>query len=229
MRFKSFRSITLGKQKKTDEDEDKFKDIASDRIANMEKKIQGRTKDLEEKAQQIQELSPKSEKPESNVDVPKGPHGPLSELTLESDEQSDDEIKLTDLGEVDKDEDDSEEGIKLVEVSTASVIPEEIKEEAEENTTAEASAVPTDSKEKEEESGEAKPAEAGDTPTDSKEKEGEIKLDDSSDSLNNLFSDEEEEENPLANLIKSLPDVTAQEIMDDINEIKGIIREWQKK
>lgn len=48
------------------------------------------------------------------------------------------------------------------------------------------------------------------------------------DSIKNLFSDDEEEENPLANLIKSLPDVTAGELIDDLNEIKGIIKEWQR-
>jgi hypothetical protein len=50
-----------------------------------------------------------------------------------------------------------------------------------------------------------------------------------SDSLSNLFSDDEEEENPLANLINSLPDVTTQELLDDLKEIKEIIQEWQRK
>jgi len=49
-----------------------------------------------------------------------------------------------------------------------------------------------------------------------------------SDSLDSLFSQEEEEANPLANLINSLPDVTAQELLDDLQEIKEIIREWQQ-
>jgi len=59
------------------------------------------------------------------------------------------------------------------------------------------------------------------------EKEAKV-ADIDSDSINNLFSDDEEEENPLANLIKSLPDVTAEELIDDLNEIKGIIKEWQR-
>jgi hypothetical protein len=50
---------------------------------------------------------------------------------------------------------------------------------------------------------------------------------DESDSLNNLFSTEEEEENPLASLINSLPDVTVQELMDDLEEIHRIIKEWR--
>lgn len=48
------------------------------------------------------------------------------------------------------------------------------------------------------------------------------------DSLNSLFSQEDEEENPLAALINSLPDVTAQELLDDLQEIKEIMREWQQ-
>jgi hypothetical protein len=47
--------------------------------------------------------------------------------------------------------------------------------------------------------------------------------------FNSLFQSEEEEENPLANLIKGLPDVSADELVKDLNEIKDIIKEWQKK
>jgi hypothetical protein len=58
----------------------------------------------------------------------------------------------------------------------------------------------------------------------------EEKKDDSmSQSLNQLFQSEEEEENPLANLIKGLPDVSADELIKDLNEIRDIIKEWQKK
>ena len=59
-----------------------------------------------------------------------------------------------------------------------------------------------------------------------KEEKKEAKPDDA-DSLNNLFSSEEEEENPLAGLINSLPDVTARELMDDLAEIQRIIKEWK--
>ncbi|MBN1161548.1 MAG: hypothetical protein JXA17_06360 [Dehalococcoidales bacterium] len=48
-------------------------------------------------------------------------------------------------------------------------------------------------------------------------------------SLKALFTSEEEEENPLASLIVSLPDVSVDELMDDLKEIKDIIRDWQKK
>jgi hypothetical protein len=49
------------------------------------------------------------------------------------------------------------------------------------------------------------------------------------DSLKALFTSEEKEVNPLVSLINSLPDITIDELMDDLKEIKGIIRDWQKK
>jgi hypothetical protein len=48
-------------------------------------------------------------------------------------------------------------------------------------------------------------------------------------SLKALFTSEEKEENPLTGLINSLPEVSADELMDDLKEIKDIIRDWQKK
>lgn len=48
------------------------------------------------------------------------------------------------------------------------------------------------------------------------------------DSFSNLFGTEEEESNPLATLINSLPDVSAQEIIDDLEEIKNIIKDNRK-
>ena len=49
------------------------------------------------------------------------------------------------------------------------------------------------------------------------------------DSLNNLFSDEDEEENPLASLIKSLPDVTANELLNEAREVSVIVQEWRRR
>jgi hypothetical protein len=45
-------------------------------------------------------------------------------------------------------------------------------------------------------------------------------------SLSNLFGDDEEEENPLAALIASMPDVTPQELIDDLHEIHDIMKDW---
>jgi hypothetical protein len=205
MRFKPLKNLTLGKTKETPEKEgDEFKEIAANRIADMEKRIHVKTKDLEEKVQQIQELSPKSEDTAHNGDIPNGPHGPIKELKVEEDNLGD-VISLADMSEDEEAETDGEV-IKLVEVHAAAVQPQE-KEEA--VTPAEASAAPE------------KPEET--------EKETKPEADEDADSLNNLFSDQEEEENPLANLINSLPDVTTGELMDDLNEIKVIIKEWQNK
>ncbi len=48
-------------------------------------------------------------------------------------------------------------------------------------------------------------------------------------SIGNIFNDLEDETNPLSNLIKSLPDVAATELIDDLKEINDIIKDWQKK
>jgi hypothetical protein len=58
------------------------------------------------------------------------------------------------------------------------------------------------------------------------EEKKEDKIDEAA-SLNNLFSNDEEEENPLTSLINSLPDVTVRELLDDLAEINRIIKEWQ--
>lgn len=47
------------------------------------------------------------------------------------------------------------------------------------------------------------------------------------DSFSNLFSQEEEEENPLAGLISSLPDATATELLNDVHEIQKMMQQWQ--
>jgi hypothetical protein len=52
---------------------------------------------------------------------------------------------------------------------------------------------------------------------------------DLSTSISNIFNNIDDEENPLANLIKVLPDVAATELLDDLKEINDIIKDWQKK
>lgn len=59
--------------------------------------------------------------------------------------------------------------------------------------------------------------------------EREVKSNLDADSLKALFTSEEKDENPLLSLINSMPDITIDELMDDLGEIKGIIRDWQKK
>jgi hypothetical protein len=233
MRFKPLKNLTLGKSKEEPEKEDdEFKAIAANRIADMEKQIQDKTKDLEDKVQQIQDLSPKPKQQGSNGNIPNRPHGPLKELKVEEDDNPDDVISLADTAEDDEAETDGEE-IKLVEVHATTVQSQEIKEESAVVQSQEKETEATQVKDIQAEGtpAEATPAEASAAPEKPGETEKEIKPDAGGvdDSLNNLFSDQEEEENPLANLIKSLPDVTAGELIDDLKEIKGIIKEWQKK
>ena len=126
------------------------------------------------------------------------PHGPLSELSIEP------EDKMMDIDlDINADASPPEEtgdDINLVEVGPETAAPAEPK------------------------------AETDTEPEVSTEDKPEISLggDGDDDSFNNLFSTDEEEVNPLVNLISSLPDVTAQELADDLKEIKEIIQEWQK-
>ena len=178
MRLKGFR---IGKSKeKPEKDGAETEGTTAEQIVEMEEKINGRTKNLEETAQELQGPSGESATPEEGENTPAGPHGPLDELSIEP------EDKLAEVDDVEAGVPEEEgEEIKVVEVSTGSVAPPE------------------------------------------GEKEAKV-ADIDGDSINNLFSDEDEEENPLANLIISLPDVTAGELIDDLNEIKGIIKEWQR-
>jgi len=181
MRIMNFK---IGKsKKKTEKDAAEAEGTTVEQIVETEEKINGRTKDPEETAQQSQELSDEGDTPEKDGDASAGPHKPLDELTIEPVD------KLAEVDDIEVEtvasEEDGEE-IKVVEVSAGSAAP---------------------------------PPEG----------EKEVKVDDvGGDSINSLFSDDEDEENPLANLIKSLPDVTAEELIDDLNEIKGIIKEWQQ-
>ena len=179
MRLKGFR---IGKSKeKPEKDGAETEGTTAEQIVEMEEKINGRTKNLEETAQELQEPSGESATPEEGENTPAGPHGPLDELSIEP------EDKLAEVDDVEAGVPEEEgEEIKVVEVSAGSAAP---------------------------------PPEG--------EKEAKVE-DIGGDSISNLFSDDEEEENPLDNLIKSLPDVTAGELIDDLNEIKGIIKEWQR-
>jgi desulfoferrodoxin (superoxide reductase-like protein) len=59
--------------------------------------------------------------------------------------------------------------------------------------------------------------------------EKETKVESIGDSFNSLFSQDEDDVNLLSGLIHTLPDVETNELLDDINEIKGIMKDWQKK
>ena len=58
--------------------------------------------------------------------------------------------------------------------------------------------------------------------------EGEQTEEEQSDSLADLFSQDEEEVNPLAGLIASLPNLTAKELLDELEEVKTMVLEWHQ-
>ena len=60
------------------------------------------------------------------------------------------------------------------------------------------------------------------------EEEGEQENEGESDSLSNLFNQDEEVINPLMDLIASLPDVTARELLAEAQEVSAIILEWRQ-
>ncbi len=126
------------------------------------------------------------------------PHGPMAELTLDASPAVDDSDEVVDFGGI---EPPVTPGNDEEDVTIVEVKADELaaaKGEA---------VVPA-----EEVSIESAPEE-------------EVKMEDS---LSSLFSMDEEEVNPLATLIDSLPDVTVQELMDDIQEIKEIMQEWRQ-
>jgi hypothetical protein len=142
---------------------------------------------------------------EPNVDIaaivdvtPEKPHGPAGELSIDTEEENS-EVTVDEIDE------------NKVEVKP-SVIPKENlvkKSTALKTTTILANGV---------EPAVTQPVAA--TPPVKPEESG-------TNDLNSLFSMEEDEENPLAALIASLPDVTVRELLDDLDEIHRIIKEWK--
>jgi hypothetical protein len=183
MRFKSFKCFPLGKPKKKPGG-----DPPARQIALTEEKMNGDAHNLGEMAQKIEGLATGS----NGEEGPK-PHGPLSELSLEPDDSSRDELSNA----IPEPEGESQEQVKLLEVNPGKGTA----------TTPAPAPAPA-------------PAPSPATPAGAAP---------STEGLNNLFRDEEEEENPLANLIRTLPDYTTHEIVEDLNEIKRIIKEWQRE
>jgi hypothetical protein len=198
MGFKGIKGFGLSKTK--DKNNTKS-DTPTDsvKVIQMKDQVSIKTKLPEEPEQKLNGLIANS------VVEATGPHGPIGELSLEpagidKKESPDDDIVLPGGGEP---------IIKVVEMS----------KKPDANKVAAANGVSAVPKAPEVKAQEKPPAPAV---------KPEVKPISAEDSLSNLFSSHEEEANPLASLISSLPDVTAQELVDDLNEIKGIIKEWQK-
>jgi hypothetical protein len=210
MRIKALTNFSLGKlgsKNKKDKPGEENKTVAP--TAEMEAKVNGKTKDLKKATEKLNGLRT-SAGIEIPLDVtPVRPHGPAAELTLEPEDlQNGAGVTLDEIDDSAK----PGEAVKITEVTAAKVA-------------AAPKGVPVVA---------LKPAPATIAPApvavapvaEIKEEKKEEKPDDA-DSLNKLFSSDEEEENPLASLINSLPDVTARELMDDLAEIQRIIKEWK--
>jgi hypothetical protein len=139
--------------------------------------------------------SPEASELSPDEEIPIKPHGPLVELSLDSAGDLDDMELNEEVNDSITTEEDGEP-VKLVELKT----------EAEELAEEDSIGLDTDTLAPEEEPEEEKPKPADD-------------------SFDSLFANDEEEENPKASLIESLPDVSAQEILNDISELKEIMRE----
>jgi hypothetical protein len=204
-----FMGLKIGKPtEKNKNGNDEAKGSTTTQTTELEEHLNGRTNNLKQTAKQLKKLSDKVSSLEENKDIPHKPHGPIAVLEV----GAEDILSGADIiREPDIDNPPEEEGevVKLVEVSfKAATLP---KAEAANPPKAQAATPPK--------------AEATTPPKEEKKPPPE----EGSDSLNKLFSNDDEEENPLANLIRSLPDVTTEELIDDLNEIKAIIKDWQKK
>jgi hypothetical protein len=180
MHLKDFKEFALGKPREKPGGDRGEKTASARKIALMEAKMNGRTRNLAEMAEKIDGLAAAAVKDESAR-----PHPPLGELSVGP------EDLVEDISDILPAVVETKEPVKLVELSTAKG-PAPATAPAPEPAAAPA------------------PADPGNP-------------------LSGLFSAEEEEENPLANLIRTLPEYTTHEIIEDLNEIQKIIKEWRRK
>jgi hypothetical protein len=203
MSFKNIKGFGLGgKPKDKNQEKPDVSSNDSSKVVEMKNKLSSRTKGLEETEKKLNGLIADNGTSEAS-----GPHGPLVELSLEpgqletEQETDDEEISV----------EPKESVIKVVEMSKIPEANTPVVTEIKSGTAGIKDIKTSDA---------PAPAAPADKPEGKPESE--------EDSLSNLFSTHDEEVNPLANLISSLPDVTIQELVDDLSEIRGIIKEWQK-
>jgi hypothetical protein len=222
MHLKSFKDLPgLFKEKDKDKkkNETEVKGTQSAKLAEIEAKINNKNKDPDKSNHKLNSLLASSAN-----EAPVRPHGPAAELTLD-DEQ-------TDSGGIKLDEVANPESIKLGEEIKVTPIDAEtaarVKAAASSATpvqatpiiiTPVAAATPATST-----APAASTAAVATAPVEEEKKEDKQS---DNDSLNSLFSQDDTEENPLENLINALPDVSVQELMDDLAEINRIIQEWR--
>jgi hypothetical protein len=213
MHIKVFNNLGLprlgGKTKKDNVPE---KDSKASKIAVMEKKMSEKAKKLGKGTEELNGLAAVEDINKVLNTDPIRPHGPAKELTLDAEDQENAGIILDEIeiGAPAKPGEDIKigvvTGVKAPDVKLSPVAAPVVS-----SVTAKAAVAVA-----------VAPAAAPAAPAEEKKEE---KTDDND--LNKLFSTDETEENPLAGLINSLPDVTVQELLDDLAEIHGIIKEWR--
>jgi hypothetical protein len=195
-------------------------------IAELEGVLKNQTNNMKQTEAKLKNLSGKSKNGKDIDDIPARPHGPIGELTLEP------EVDLSDVALIEEEEADgpseiTTETIKLVELKTEPIPAPAVAKKAKAEVVSPPAVVNKAKTEPVPSPAAVKEVKAEPVPPPAAAKEAKVDL--SNDSINSLFSQDEEEENLLANLVRSLPDVAASELLDDIKEIKGIIEDWQKK
>jgi hypothetical protein len=200
MKFGNIKNFSLKKKDAANSDDVVIESTSAEQIAEMKKRLASRTRDLEEAQSRLRGLKKDddAEDEEENGEPAVGPHPPLQELTLDDIQLDDEEDPRFDTPT------DGSSPVQLVDMTR----PEADAEPAAEGLNLED--VPAD------------------TGTGDDTDEASLEPESEGDDLKNLFGQEEEEDNPLANLINFLPDVSVQELVDDIEEIKSIIKEWQQ-
>jgi hypothetical protein len=198
MRFKAFQNFSLGKLiDKHKKDKPGAEDTPGPPIDEIVAETSVKTRDGEKAAKKLHEPVTLTGIITLADDIPVRPHGPAAELSVEPVDIQSGGIELGKVAINDSPKIGEE--VKITEVSAEKV-----------------AAAPKGA-----------PVAVAVTPVAEKKEEKKEEKPDDADSLNRLFSSDEEEANPLASLINSLPDVTARELMDDLAEIHRIIKEWR--
>lgn len=211
MRFKSFKIGKIGE--KSDEETVQEETVSLTEVADMEEQMASKTQKLKDAEKQLKGLTDFTKVSEEDEDEIPGPHGPLIELTLEPGNDLTDPETEVELNTLPSNEnEDSEQDIKIVKLDNKDTVKVADKTDNE--------SADKDKKNEKSEQGE-------DTKPDEKTEPAKAPLD-INDGFSNLFSNEEEEVNPLANLISSLPEVSAEELINELEEIKNIIQEKQQ-
>ncbi|MGD1119129.1 MAG: hypothetical protein ABR886_06535 [Dehalococcoidales bacterium] len=198
---------------------------AATQIAELEVQLNDRMDNLKQTQAKLKKLSGKKTNGKDLDDSLVMNHGPIEELSVEPGGELQD-LVLPEISEADDIVEDSAEPVKLVEVkikpdagAASGKVPKVepvASPPAAKAVKAEPAARPAAKETK---------AEAAMPPAPEKSNKDTL----SKDSLSSLFAQDEEEENPLAGLMRSLPEVDTHELLEDIKEIKGIIEDWQKK